>query len=268
LSKALVELVAAFAPLIPALIEVLKVVLPLLPGFAKLVAGLLQLMAVVFKVQGAIVGFASKAISAVAGFVAKMQSAVGNVLGKLGELASGAAKWMQTLIGNIQGVPDKIAGFFSSLPSKVGAFFSQMKDTAIEMGQGILNWFSDLPGNIVSFFSGVGSRIVSTIKSNLPSAVSNLLPFASGGLVFGPTRALIGEAGPEAVIPLTRPLSMVDPSVRDLAAMVRGGGMAYPTFDSRTGKTINNTINVYPTQSDPAAVAQSVLNRTVVLARG
>jgi hypothetical protein len=31
-----------------------------------------------------------------------------------------------------------------------------------------------------------------------------LVPFATGGIVTGPTRALIGEAGPEAVIPLDR----------------------------------------------------------------
>ncbi|MPN38853.1 hypothetical protein SDC9_186378 [bioreactor metagenome] len=30
-----------------------------------------------------------------------------------------------------------------------------------------------------------------------------LFPFASGGIVTGPTPALIGEAGPEAVVPLT-----------------------------------------------------------------
>lgn len=47
-------------------------------------------------------------------------------------------------------------------------------------------------------------------------------PFARGGEVFGPTRALIGEAGPEAVVPLNRPLNQVDPSVRWLSAIAQG----------------------------------------------
>lgn len=45
---------------------------------------------------------------------------------------------------------------------------------------------------------------------------------ATGGTVYGPTHALIGEAGPEAVVPLNRPLSQVDPSVRALSAMAQG----------------------------------------------
>jgi hypothetical protein len=47
-------------------------------------------------------------------------------------------------------------------------------------------------------------------------------PYASGGRVFGPTRALIGESGPEAVVPLRRNLSQVDPSVRWLSAIAQG----------------------------------------------
>ena len=52
---------------------------------------------------------------------------------------------------------------------------------------------------------------------------------ASGGLFDGPTPAIIGEAGREAVIPLDRPLSQINPSVRGMAAALRGGGT---TFES------------------------------------
>lgn len=48
------------------------------------------------------------------------------------------------------------------------------------------------------------------------------LPYASGGEVFGPTRALVGEAGPEAIVPLNRPLSQVDESVRWLSSIAQG----------------------------------------------
>lgn len=40
---------------------------------------------------------------------------------------------------------------------------------------------------------------------NLPNRVGGPQPFAEGGIVRGPTVALIGEAGTEAVIPMTRP---------------------------------------------------------------
>jgi hypothetical protein len=47
--------------------------------------------------------------------------------------------------------------------------------------------------------NAVGSAV-----SGFTSAVSSLIPhFASGGIVTSPTVALIGEAGPEAVVPLS-----------------------------------------------------------------
>lgn len=47
-------------------------------------------------------------------------------------------------------------------------------------------------------------------------------PTATGGTFAGPQKRLIGEAGPEAVVPLRRPLSQVDPSVRWLSAIAQG----------------------------------------------
>lgn len=51
---------------------------------------------------------------------------------------------------------------------------------------------------------GANPGVAPTAASPIADFVKNLLPFASGGIVTGPTSALIGEAGPEAVVPLTR----------------------------------------------------------------
>ncbi|MGW6458721.1 phage tail protein, partial [Streptomyces sp. NPDC055078] len=74
----------------------------------------------------------------------------------------------------------------------------------------VVSLFSTLPGRIVSSLGNIGARIVSKIKSGLPSSVRNLLPFANGGIVTQPTAALIGEAGKEVVLPLTRPARTVE----------------------------------------------------------
>ena len=83
---------------------------------------------------------------------------------------------------------------------------------------------------------------------------------ATGGLVLHETLARIGERGPEAVVPLTGPLSAVDPAVRALAAFARGesGGQ----ITTRGGKTIDigGITLITPTQ-DANAVAQQVVNR-------
>lgn len=42
------------------------------------------------------------------------------------------------------------------------------------------------------------------IVSGAIGAISNIIPFADGGIVTGPTLGLVGEAGPEAIIPLNQ----------------------------------------------------------------
>jgi hypothetical protein len=62
------------------------------------------------------------------------------------------------------------------------------------------------------------ARVASTISG---LQTPKLTPFAEGGLVTGPTAALIGEAGPEVVIPLDRFDSMMNsgqPAVNYYAA--------------------------------------------------
>jgi hypothetical protein len=49
-----------------------------------------------------------------------------------------------------------------------------------------------------------GSKTDSGASSQMLKNQKNWKPFATGGIVTGPTRALIGEAGPEAVIPLDK----------------------------------------------------------------
>jgi hypothetical protein len=70
------------------------------------------------------------------------------------------------------------------------------------------------------------NRIVSTISSSIPK-------MADGGIVTGPTLAMIGEAGPEAVIPLSQ------------MGNISGGGV---------------TINVAGGLSTSAEIGQSVVN--------
>jgi tetratricopeptide (TPR) repeat protein len=91
---------------------------------------------------------------------------------------------------------------------------------------------------------------------------------ASGGLFTNPSARIIGENGPEALIPLSRPLGQVDRSVRGLAALIRQGGRGVQASQGKTaGKTVNVTMNVYPAQADPEAVAAAVMSRAVTLAR-
>jgi hypothetical protein len=91
---------------------------------------------------------------------------------------------------------------------------------------------------------------------------------AAGGIVAGAHRLLVGEAGPEAVVPLNRPLAMVDPAVRELSAIAQGlttprmgsGGVVVPQKVTNVGG-----INIITPTTDPAAVAQETINRLVAV---
>jgi hypothetical protein len=101
-----------------------------------------------------------------------------------------------------------------------------------------------------SFDTGVG-----TIKGN-----------AAGGTFTRPTIGLFGEAGPEAIVPLNRPLSRVDPSVRALSAIAQGLSQAPRLAGSNTlgsGKSVNISPGAITIQGDmqPEATATRVVNR-------
>jgi hypothetical protein len=85
--------------------------------------------------------------------------------------------------------------------------------------------------------------------------------FAAGTIANGPTPGIFGEAGREALVPLDRPLSLVDPSVRALSAFAQGlGGNNTPTIAP-------GAIVVHTAVADPTLVASSVLDRIAAGAR-
>jgi hypothetical protein len=81
--------------------------------------------------------------------------------------------------------------------------------------------------------AGQAVSIMNMDLSNLSAQLANLPRMAAGGVVSGPTLAMIGEAGPEAVIPLDRMGSM--------------GG---------------NVINITVTSADPQAVVEALRRYT------
>lgn len=85
---------------------------------------------------------------------------------------------------------------------------------------------------------------------------------ANGGIVHKPTAAIIGEAGPEAVVPLTRTQAL-DPGVRALLQSVAADrGMMQPTAKTKDKPPIAN-LNVLLPTGDPEAAAMAVWNRLV-----
>lgn len=81
-------------------------------------------------------------------------------------------------------------------------------DWVVTKVEALINSLTRLSGVKSSALAGFGSAAIKTVGSTLP-----FLPFADGGIVTSPTLGLVGEAGPEAIIPLSKMRGMAGPTV-------------------------------------------------------
>lgn len=125
---------------------------------------------------------------------------------------------------------------FDNFKKRVGEIIDWMMNKVHAVGKVITDTINILPGVDIGgggggggFWGGLKDAATQGLKSVVPGL--KWLPFAEGGIVTRPTMGLVGESGPEAVIPLSQ---------------LRGGGMG------------GATVNVYGTLvgADPASLAR------------
>ena len=125
---------------------------------------------------------------------------------------------------------------------------------------GLTTYFSAIFNIYKSLFNGIAklwNNTVGKLSFEIPSwvpaiggkgfSVPNIPYLADGGIVTGPTLAMIGERGPEAVIPLSG----------------RGGGMGNYTINitgglgssAEIGTAVVNAIRAFNRQNGPANIA-------------
>ena len=101
----------------------------------------------------------------------------------------------------------KITGFVDTIWSKV-------KDTVTGWIDAIVDYVKKLPGRILEIIKDIPKMVINVVK-DIPvigdavgavggavGGVKGFFGLEHGGIVTGPTLTLLGEAGPEAVIPL------------------------------------------------------------------
>ena len=93
-----------------------------------------------------------------------------------------------------------VVGFMEGLPGKVMSalkeILTDMEKLGSEMVHALVSGIESAPGAIISAIKGLipGSGVI--------GSVAGALGLATGGIVTQPTLAIVGEAGPEAVVPL------------------------------------------------------------------
>lgn len=224
---------------------------------------------------------ASAAVSALVGWVRSAINWLGSWLGPISNVAS-------FLRGQLSGALSAVSGAISAVIGAVRSvigWFSDWRGALGDLGnafgpiRGAISGFLGLVGSIGSAVSGAIGWIrdlIDAINSipSLPSLGAGIPGFsfpglAAGGVVTGPVTRRLGEGGmAEAVIPLERPLSLVDPSVRAMAALLRGetGGLAAGGIVGGRAVTVApGAIQVVTPARDPEVVAEAVMDRLVAL---
>lgn len=132
-----------------------------------------------------------KAFGAVGRAASAMRELIGTALGKIGDLLS-----------NFTG-PAELVKHWDKVKDAGSAAFNGIKDVARAAFNGIASLWNSTVGKlsftIPGWVPGIGGQ-----GWNVP----DIPMLAAGGIVTRPTLALIGEAGPEAVVPLSRMGSM------------------------------------------------------------
>lgn len=189
--------------------------------------------------RGALVGGAIGSVIPVVGTA--VGAAVGGVVGAVSEgfkvftnpdsslrkgISEFASKTGETLSGWATSAKDSIVGFAKSAGSTVSNLYSGAKSIA----SSAMNYVKD--STVGRAVSSVGSSISSGLSS-ATSAVGDFFGFAEGGIVTKPVAGLVGEAGPEAIIPLSQAQNILGGGgevvalLKALIAEVRKGGDVY-----------------------------------------
>lgn len=153
----------------------------------------------------------------------------GWIFGKIQAVASFLSSAFTLALDVVTGAFDIWWGYISGLIDGVKAAFTGMGDALKEAFKAVFNAIAGFWNSTVgklSFKVPTWVPIIGGKKFDVP----DIPTLAEGGIVTGPTLALIGEAGPEAIIPLNRMNQGVTVNVagsvtseRDLIETIRRG---------------------------------------------
>jgi phage-related protein len=231
-----------------------------IPVFAAIATKVAEVAAAVGTKITEIVGF-------VTGLPGRISATISTLWNGLRDGITAAKDWIGQKI-------DEVVGFVTGLPDRLRQGLANIASAGLAIGAAFINSLKDGITGVAGFAKDVATAIVGAFKSawnTVAREINNFLPnnigvgpfaidlpdnpiptFADGTIAYGPTMGIFGEAGAEAVIPITRPrraLELMEQSgLADLARSTSGGGAL-----------VNIQSAVFATPSDADLVAQRVL---------
>jgi hypothetical protein len=171
---------------------------------------------------------------------------IGDIGGAVQEIVDSAAQGMDAIIAlkdlaveALQGGIKDLGGLRAALsvilpPEQVQQLMDALSKAGIKTMEDLSNASLRTLADIIAYLQEMGFQFaeVQQAAANAGETIHNMGPdpitgdttqtdqsYASGGVVFGPQRAIVGDSGPEAIIPLTR----------------RGGRLGIRGFNTRGG---------------------------------
>lgn len=165
----------------------------LIPAINTVVSTLTAEGGLLSLITGGMASAGSAIGTAASGAMAFLTSPAGIVAGLL--LAVAAATWFFTCTDTGREMWGNFTDWLSEKVTNIKKWFKGLGDSLKKAFRGALDWVKEKWDNVVGSMNN---------SENWATPVPSTQPFANGGIVYGPTNALLGEAGyPEAVVPLT-----------------------------------------------------------------
>lgn len=256
LAPLLVELLDAFIPLVPELMDAL------IPAITATVQALGPIVQVMGAVLPPILNLLIVAIRPVISILSTMSQTVFPKVSSAIQFTSDVLRAMKPLFDTLNTVVKNMQRPFQTFIDSLneGKSVGESFGNAVESA---FNWVEDAINRVKNALRNIKWP---TPPSWITNGIGNITRmFATGGVVSGPTRAIIGEAGPEMVVPLARPLSQVDPAVRDVAAFAQGKSpMMARGGQAGGGINVQSVQIVSPWANNPRLIAQDFLDGLVL----
>lgn len=284
IAQAFIRIVQALVPLIPQLIKIVQALLPPLlelvvalapliaDGLALAVEGLSVALAKVLEVIMPVITFIGDLIGKVAEGISKFET-IGELLSGIWEGIKTAVKGVADFVGQ---QIDNIVGFVTGLPGRMLAAVLALVKAGASLGKAFIDAFLYALKAVGGFFADIGKAIANAlidainwatqkindfipnkigfgpVSINLPDDPIPPIPrlMAEGGIINSPTFAMIGEAGPEMVLPLSRPARARDLLMESGLSAVGQSNTASPTVQIQEANFYDGT--------DATLVAQKV----------
>lgn len=174
----------------------------------------------------------SGVIGWIGGAVQMLIAPVQAAIGLIGDALGIAFEGMKTAVGAaVDWAKEKFISGFSIISNAVRTIFNGITNTIKSVLQGAINFFVDAINKVIG---AINTAIRAYNSIPIAPDIGTIPPvprvrLAQGGIVTRPTYALIGEAGPEAVVPLTSPYAP------DFLQSGGGGGDTYITIKVDAG---------------------------------